>query len=256
MSAEAFGRSEKSAERPGDQGKDAQGSRVELAWGPGGSPPQSSDRDSAIARSRVQSAPRGARTIAPKSTRPDKSEDEEDRLLDRALARDQKAFGDLVLRYEGPLLAVLRPYARDAEKARDLVQETCLRAWRHLDRFDRSHRFSTWLFRIGINLAVSAGRRARLEARHREEVIERGRHDDAKTEDSPLHALLATEDGARLRIAIQALPDRQQEILKLRYLEGLKCQEIAALLGQSPNAISISLFRARQKLRELMEEDR
>lgn len=178
--------------------------------------------------------------------------DEQD-LVARARAQDQDAFAALVERYEGPLLAVIRPYATDAERARDLVQEATLRAWRSLDRFDSRHRFSTWLFRIGINLAISAGRRASLEARHRDSLRLAGETDDARQVASPLSELLAREDGDRLERAIAALPARQREVLQMRYAEGMRCQDIAEACDMTPNAVSILLFRARKRLKDLLE---
>jgi RNA polymerase sigma-70 factor, ECF subfamily len=170
-------------------------------------------------------------------------------LLARARAKDADAFGRLVARYEESLVAVLTPIVGEREKARDCAQETALRAFQNLDRFVEEHRFSTWYFRIGVNLAVSARRRARLEERA---FAERARRSGAGTsaEPPPFSAALAREDRDKIAAALAALPSRYAEIVRLRYMLGMSCQDIARKLKTTANSVSIVLCRAKQRLRE------
>jgi RNA polymerase sigma-70 factor (ECF subfamily) len=173
-------------------------------------------------------------------------------LLARARARDQRAFGLLVCRYEKALLAVLLPIAGERERAQDLVQDTFLRAYERLDQYVETHRFSTWLFRIGINLAISFRRRLKIEQRTLEEAraIPDAGHDRSAT---PAEDAARTEEVGALRSAIGRLPDRYQTVIRLRYFEGLSCAVIARRLKTTPNVVSLILFRARQRLREELE---
>ena len=167
-----------------------------------------------------------------------------------ALARagNETAFERLTSPYLVALEAVIRSIVRDRDRAQDLVQETVLRAWRNLSLYREEFRFSTWLFRIGSNLAISHLRRAGLEARYL-------RESDAPIADnhSPLDALILQEDRGRLRKALQALPARQREVMQMRYGEECSVQEIAARLSTTPNTISILLFRAKARLKEELE---
>ena len=76
------------------------------------------------------------------------------RLVEESRHGDHNAFGDLVLRYERRLMRVILRFVPDIESARDLTQETFLRAYERLNQFDPSRRFGPWLFRIGVNLTM------------------------------------------------------------------------------------------------------
>ena len=174
-------------------------------------------------------------------------------LLARARAKDPDAFGILIGRYEDSLLAVLTPIAGDRERARDLVQEASMRAYEHLDRYVEEHKFSTWYFRIGVNLAISARRRVKLEER----TFERSSREAGAGVDrgaDPAEVMARREEAALVGRALGRLPPRYAEIVRLRYLEGLSCQEIAKRLKSTANTVSIVLFRAKQRLREELSE--
>lgn len=170
-------------------------------------------------------------------------------LLTRARNRDQEAFGTLVSRYETTLQNVLLPIVGERERARDLVQETILRAYENLHTYVDTHRFSTWFFRIGVNLAISLKRRMRVESRILEEHAQ---EPGAGLEpgESPLETLAREEEARAVRSAVSKLPERYANVVRMRYIEGLSCQEIAQKLHTTPNTVSLVLFRAKQRLRE------
>jgi RNA polymerase sigma-70 factor, ECF subfamily len=173
-------------------------------------------------------------------------------LLAKARARDQRAFGLLVSRYEKALLAVLLPIAGDRERALDLVQDTFLRAYERLDQYVATHRFSTWLFRIGINLAISFRRRLKIEQRTLDDAR---MSPDAGLDRAPqpVEDLARQEEAAALRLAIGRLPERYQSVVRMRYFEELSCAMIARRLKTTANVVSLILFRARQRLREELD---
>jgi RNA polymerase sigma-70 factor (ECF subfamily) len=177
----------------------------------------------------------------------------ESALLVRARAGDADAFGRLIGRFEESLLAVLTPIAGDRERARDLVQEASLRAYENLERYVPEHKFSTWYFRIGVNLAISARRRVKLEEKTFEQSARRaGAGVDAGPD--PAETLARREEAEAVARALGRLPERYAEIVRLRYLEGLSCQDIAKRLKSTANTVSIVLFRAKQRLREELTE--
>ena len=189
-----------------------------------------------------------------KADEPKETMSPEQDLADRAQDGDQEAYGALVERYRRPLQSILVPLVGDREQAEDLVQDTVLKAWKNLGLYDRKLRFSTWFFRIGVNLALSARRRMQLEARLKDGRDGRGFVARLTPPESPLESVLLQEDRARLRAAILELPERYRRMLEQRYAEGLSCQQIAEREGTTPNTVSMVLFRAKQRLRENLEE--
>lgn len=178
------------------------------------------------------------------------AESDDTRLVVRARAGDEKAFAELTGRYLRALEGILHGIVRDRERARDLVQDTVLRAWRNLSKYREDYRFSTWLFRIGSNLAISFLRRAQLESRYQREA--------ALSESyapGPLEELILKEDRERLRKALDALPARLAAVMRMRYGQELPVQEIAARMKTTPNTISILLFRARARLKEELDAE-
>ncbi len=175
----------------------------------------------------------------------------EDRvLLERARAQDREAFGALVGRYEKALEGILAAYTRDRHLARDLVQDAVLRAFKNLHRYREEYRFSTWFFRIGINLAITARRRAAYDQRARDPDHRDGPAGRLVAPETPVEALLRREDIGLLRAALGRLPPRYQEVLRMRYVEGIECKEIARRMSATPNTVSIILFRAKQRLKD------
>jgi uncharacterized protein len=159
----------------------------------------------------------------------------DDELVTAALAGDTAAFAALVVRNRTRVEAIVaRLIPEDAE---DVVQEALLRAYLGLSQLRDPARFGAWLCGIAVNLAKMRLRRRALEARV---VAEHSLTNGA--EDREVFELV--------RDAIEVLPSRQRQIVLMHYVDGLSCEEIAALLGSSPGAVRVRLHRARRQLRE------
>ncbi len=169
----------------------------------------------------------------------DVSDVSDEALAVRAAAGDHAAFEALVRRHAGPLLAFCRRLLGDATEAEDKVQEAFLRAYRGLDRFDPSRRFSSWLYRIAQNACVDA-LRARREWAPIEEV------DPPGGEAQPL----GPEASPHVARAVGDLPARQRAVLHLKYALGLDAVEIAERLDMTPGNVRVVLHRAVKLLRE------
>jgi RNA polymerase sigma-70 factor (ECF subfamily) len=151
-------------------------------------------------------------------------------------------FGELVTRFEGRLFNFLLRRTRNAEDAADLTQETFVRAWERIERYDSAWRFSTWLFTIGARLAASHHR-----ARRRHPTVSGVEHHAASTQEPGSQG--AHELGARLwRLAERVLSDDARMALWLRYAEDLSIGEIAVVMGKTEVGVRVCLFRARQAL--------
>ena len=161
---------------------------------------------------------------------------------------DQLAFEQLVkATYAGTYTLAYR-LTGDEEDARDVVQESYLRAFRGLKRFRGDAQFTTWLYRITANCASThLGRRTKH--RH-EELLE----DSPIAESNPDYDPEARSDASalreRLNVALRDLPPRLRAVVVLRDVYDLPHEAIAAELGISESAAKVRLHRARRKLRE------
>jgi len=177
----------------------------------------------------------------------------DERLVELALDSDEEAFELLVKRYQRRLTAFLSQLVGDVELAKELTQEAFIRAWKALERYDSTYRFSTWLFRIGHNLGIDHLRRRRLKT---VPIIREDREgaevevvlvDHAK---DPLGHLKNSELSGALREAIEALRPEYRELVLLRHFGGLSYQEIADLGGMPLGTVKNKLFRAHSVLRK------
>ena len=183
--------------------------------------------------------------------------DDDSMVLARVLAGDEDAFAILVRRYEPKLRVYVSGIVAVEEEARDLVQEAFIRAWRHLDQYDKSFRFSTWLFRIAHNVAIDHLRRRRqptvsLEMGEDNEGDEM-RLDPPDPGRGPLSELANRELAAAMAREIERLPDSYRELVTLRHLVGLSYNEIADMKGLPLGTVKNKLFRAHSVLREALE---
>lgn len=180
-------------------------------------------------------------TDGPDSRTDDTSDAE---LLARSASGDRRAFDRIVARY-GPL--ALRLAARispDRHAAEDIAQEAMVRVWHRAGDFDaRRARFTTWLYRIVVNLCIDLRRRPR--------PVPLPEHFDAEDPAVAVHeALEHDEHRAALARAMDDLTDGQRAALTLVYDEGLSGAEAAAVLGVTPKAVERLLARARVHLRQ------
>lgn len=178
-------------------------------------------------------------------------------LLTRARAGESAAFCRLAAEHEGRLLQQASGLARDQGAAEDLVAETLVEAWRSLGRYDGSCRFSTWLFSILLHRHQKALRRARsrpipLAALPSAEADERRQAQESLPAPgpSPAEEAMRHEAAGKLREAVQALPEKHQRVILLRFFEDASLPEIAAVLGCSVGTVKSRLHYALENLRE------
>jgi len=185
------------------------------------------------------------------STRSDRSQ--EDRAL-VLMARngDREAFGELVERHQRRVWMVCRQYV-GADEAEAVAQDSLVKAYTSLDRFDGRAAFTTWLTRIAINTCLDLLRRRRREGL---KVV-------ASDDDNGVEAVAAITDDevdpetrsmqreavARLQVLEAGLPDRQREIFRLRFYAEMELDEIAGALQVHVGTVKTQLHRAVHRLR-------
>ncbi len=176
---------------------------------------------------------------------------------ERALVRaardgDERAFADLVRRHSGGLHRTVARIVLDDDEAWDVVQMAFLRAWQRLDRYDPTWTFSTWLYRIGTNLAIDLVRsRASRQNAHRAG----GEHQLRLVGDGEAPSARADRDEVDgiLRELVNHLTPQQRSAFILREVEDLDTAEVAEILGCSTATVRNHVFQARKTLRREIE---
>ena len=178
---------------------------------------------------------------------------EQDLALARAIREGQPgAFERLMREHQGLCWHIVQRMVRHPDDARELCQETFLRAYRHIGQYRGDSPLKAWLGRIAYSLAL------RHQERQQRSVVAADADaadveyaaDPAQTE--TLHAQEAAGDS--LHAAIEGLPPLQRTVLTLYHLDELSIPEIANITGLPEGTIKSHLFRSRRRLRRLLEE--
>ena len=168
-------------------------------------------------------------------------------LLSWSGAGDRRAFDEIVARHGAFALRVALRVVRNRSTAEDLVQEAMVRAWSQAKHFDpRRARFTTWLYRIVMNLCIDQARRVQPVALPAD-------FNPADPATSAADMIEAGQRDALLAAAVSELPVNQRAALTLVYDEGISGAEAARVLGLSAKAVERLLARARAYLRERLE---
>lgn len=175
-------------------------------------------------------------------------------LIERTLQGEQWAFSELVHRYQARLFTALVHILGSRADAEDIVQEAFWKAYCHLDQFQGSSSFYTWLYRIAFNVAVSYRRRKRAEISV-EELRESGAGDPPTSGADVTHRMEQAEQVARVHAALRRLTDDHRVVLVLRELEGCCYETIAKILQVPVGTVRSRLHRARAQLREILLQE-
>jgi RNA polymerase sigma-70 factor, ECF subfamily len=175
-----------------------------------------------------------------------------------ALARDgdSEAFRALVERHSRAVFRLAHRMTGNASDAEDVVQETFLKAYRQLSRFESRANFGTWVHRIAVNCSIDLIRaRPHREAGHDATDLEQfGAADTAEPGlPSPERLMLSAEVQGRISDAMTSLSKMERAAFVLRHFEGQSIDEISRALGLKTNATKHSIFRAVKKMRQALE---
>jgi RNA polymerase sigma-70 factor, ECF subfamily len=173
----------------------------------------------------------------------------------KARGGDSYAFGVLVERHGRSLFRLAYRMTGNEQDAEDVVQESFLRAYRQLDRFDDRASFGTWMYRIATNCSLDL---VRLRKRRNQSPVAAEEPGEAVPElpslaPSPERIALSGEVRERLAAAMNQLSETERAAFVLRHFEGLRLEQISQVLECQPGAAKHSVFRAVQKLRRALE---
>lgn len=169
-------------------------------------------------------------------------------LVEAALAGDTTAFDTLVTRHRRTVYQVCYRFVNHHEDAADLTQDTFVRAWKALGTFRGQARFSTWIYRIAVNVSLN---RVSLKT-PKTDTVDFDLVADVR-EPAPGAAIDAAERQAMVRKAVQSLPPRQRTALILRTYHELSHQEVADIVGTSVGAVKANVFHALANLKKRLE---
>lgn len=184
-------------------------------------------------------------------------ENEDADLVRRCLSGDQRACRDLVRRYERPVYSVLMRVVRRSEDAEDLVQETFVKVFRALERYDPERSFAAWIFTIASRLAIDHLRRRRVQtvslnvtdAGSGEERTMDVEDTGLKPDEVTSHA----EEEVQANELIDSLPEHYRIVVLLRHQQDLSYEEISEALNLPLGTVKARIHRARALLKDRIQ---
>jgi RNA polymerase sigma-70 factor (ECF subfamily) len=192
-------------------------------------------------------------------------EDPDSGLVGRLRAGDEQAFAELAEKYQGAMLSLARGHVPSSAVAEEVVQDAWIGVLRGIGRFEWRSSFRTWLFRIVVNRAISAGIRERrsVPVDDMEPVVDASRFDAGGTwrvppepwTDQADDKVIAAKISSRILAAIDDLPPRQREVVTLRDVQGISSGEVCAVLDISQANQRVLLHRGRSRLRQVVESE-
>ncbi len=178
--------------------------------------------------------------------------------VEAAKRGDLEAFNQLVLKYQDHIVSVVFQILRDFEEAQDMAQEAFVKAFRSLESFRGDAKFSTWLYRIAINLAKSKLRWKKLRSwvSFSKYSDEEGEFEIDPVDEAPLsrEQAISKEMLEAIDEGLKKLDAEFREVIVLRDMQELSYEEIAKVLSLNVGTVKSRLSRARKSLRELLKE--
>jgi RNA polymerase sigma-70 factor, ECF subfamily len=180
---------------------------------------------------------------------------DETTLVAQAREGDARAFAELVRRYEAKIFRLAQHITQNREDAEDVLQETFLKSYEHLDQFQGQSKFYTWIVRIAVNQALMKLRRRKTDKSvSLDEGIDTGEdtvtREIASWDEDPEQRFSREELGELLESAVDSLAPPYRSVFVLRDIDELSTEETAEALGLSIPAVKSRLLRARLQLRE------
>jgi RNA polymerase sigma-70 factor, ECF subfamily len=184
----------------------------------------------------------------------------ETRLAKLARNGDRVAFAELVELYKDKIFHLAYRMLNNRHEAEDAVQETFLRVYTNLHRYDETQKFSTWIFRIGTNLCIDRLRKRKNMTYSLDAEMPDGEGNDYYAmlpghEDTPEKQVIVSETQQQIRDAIETLPVKYKSVVILRYLHDMSLQEIGDVLDMPVTTVKTRVHRGREFLRKKLENE-
>ena len=185
-------------------------------------------------------------------------------LVVRAQKGSEKAYRELLERYQRPVFSLIYRMVRDREQAEDLSQETFVRVFNHIDRYDPAYKFSSWIFKIATNLTIDWMRKKEVPtvsidgSRYAttSDEIEASTITVESKDETPEELLIARELGNEIEQAITRLRPEYKTAILLRHVEDRPYEEIAQIMSLPLGTVKTYIHRGRKELQEMLAHTR
>jgi RNA polymerase sigma-70 factor (ECF subfamily) len=181
-------------------------------------------------------------------------------VVAQVLAGDRDAFRVLVDRHSRSIFRVVYRMTGNQQDTEELVQETFLRAYKSLERFELRANFSTWLYRIAVNRTLDflSARKTHMQTKDTYQIVDNPEADDRQIQlptqgPGPDRLVLSSEMKSKIAGALELLTPAERVAFTMRHMEGRSIEEISQTLNLKASAAKNSVFRAVQKLRQQLE---
>ena len=173
------------------------------------------------------------------------SEQEDSELIQQFLSGNEKAYNQIVSRYQERVYWLIRRIVNDHDTANDVAQDVFVKVYSSLKGFKGDSSFYTWLYRIAVNFSFNEIRRKKIRKSF---SIEQDEIDVESNDDSPIDKVVSEEHKQAISEAIEMLPEKQKKVFILRYYEEMKFNEISKLLKTSVGGLKANYFHAVSKI--------
>ncbi len=182
----------------------------------------------------------------------------EKQLAKKAKSGDRQAFTELIDIYKDRIYHMAYRMVNNREEAEDIAQETFIRVYSNLDRFDEAYKFSTWIYRIATNLCIDRIRKKKAqfsldESLDGEEGLD-GYSRLATNQLTPEMEVVQGELQNEVQHAIQSLPSKYRSIVILKYLQDLSLAEISEITNLPISTVKTRIHRGRETLRKKLHQ--
>lgn len=174
----------------------------------------------------------------------------DEQVIAAVLSGDTEQFSILVDRYQHIVYSICYRYTQNTTDAQDLAQEVFLTTFRRLDTFREQAKFSTWLYRLGVNRCIDFTRKRQQERKRQGGEVQDYMPDSSP---GPEAQTLRSDEARVLNLAIEKLPDKYKSVLILYYTEEMSYADIGQTLDIPVKTVETRLYRARKKLRDMLE---
>lgn len=183
----------------------------------------------------------------------------EGRLVRLSRNGDRQAFEELVNMYQDKIYHLAYRMLNFSSEAEDVVQDTFLRVYMNLDRYDENQKFSTWIYRIATNLCIDRLRKRKPNYSLDAEMPD-GEGSDwysllKSDQETPEEEIVLSETQGQIRQAISGLPEKYKSVVVLRYFHDMSLQEIGEVLNMPVTTVKTRVHRGREFLRKKLEPE-
>ncbi|HET7229967.1 MAG TPA: sigma-70 family RNA polymerase sigma factor [Longimicrobium sp.] len=185
-------------------------------------------------------------------------------LVVRAQNGSDQAYRELLGRYQRPVFSLIYRMVRDREQAEDLAQETFVRVFNNIDRYDPAYKFSSWIFKIATNLTIDWIRRKEVPTVSIDGSRYATSNDDIEAstitvesgDENPEELLESRELGSQIEVAIGKLRPEYRQAIVLRHIDDLPYEDIAQIMALPLGTVKTYIHRGRKELQDMLQHTR